>query len=199
MMNGLLWAVAASVVGVDAGWQPVPEGGVEYIIQINPESLPLMKPGFYFTSEVPPEVRDIRRYRITVGSAKLPQQLPPPPKVEPAPPPTTSFPPEPTVSRPLPDLARWPAPPADTPHILPTTLEAEPIPPAAKGPAPASPSPVATQAALPAESKPWLPFILSLLFLFASLGANFYLGWMLFEQRTRYRSLLTELRPAELT
>ncbi len=39
-------------------------------------------------------------------------------------------------------------------------------------------------------SKPWLPLMLALLFLFASLGANAYLTWIHQEMRLKYRALL---------
>lgn len=70
-MNALLAIVAASVVGVDVGWQPITDGGLEYIIQIEPQLLDTLRDGKDLTSELPPGF-NVRRYRITVGNAVLP-------------------------------------------------------------------------------------------------------------------------------
>ena len=85
-MNSLMLAVAAASLSLDVGWQPVPEGGVEYIIQIEPQLLESLKRQDVW-SDVPPGL-DIRRYRITVGNETLPRQQPPPsepPRSEPPP------------------------------------------------------------------------------------------------------------------
>lgn len=72
-MNAIALLLATSAVGVDVGWQPAEGGGLEYIIQIEPQLLEVLKNGKDLTSEVPPGL-NVRRYRITVGSAALPQQ-----------------------------------------------------------------------------------------------------------------------------
>lgn len=58
------------------GWRPLPEGGIEYIIQINPELLALLQQGDAFCSDVPPELHDVRSYRIVCGSAPVPREYP---------------------------------------------------------------------------------------------------------------------------
>ena len=75
-MTGITVWVAAILLGVDAGWQPRPEGGMEYTIQIEPGTLESMKAGVMIESDVPPEVRDIRTYRVVVGTEPLPRKLP---------------------------------------------------------------------------------------------------------------------------
>lgn len=73
--------LAASVVGVQTGWQPHEEGGLEYIIQIEPELLSVLREGEALTSEIPAHIDGVRRYRIVVGKNVLPRvgaQDPPP-------------------------------------------------------------------------------------------------------------------------
>jgi hypothetical protein len=43
------------------------------------------------------------------------------------------------------------------------------------------------------ESRPWVPLIGTMLALFASLGANIYLGWNTLDLRNRYRTLAAQL------
>ena len=78
-MTGVLALVAASVIGIDVGWEELPDGGFEYIIQIEPQTLESMQKGQDITSQMPPSVRGMRGYRITVGNAQLPHQGEPPP------------------------------------------------------------------------------------------------------------------------
>jgi len=68
--------LATVLLGIDVGWEPLPEGGVEYRIQIEPELLEnLDGSGVLVESDVPPYVRDIRAFRITVGDAELGRKL----------------------------------------------------------------------------------------------------------------------------
>ena len=71
-MTGLLVCLSAAALGVDYGWQPVAGGGIEYIIQIEPQMLDALKEGEGVSSAMPPAARSIRRYRIVVGNAPLP-------------------------------------------------------------------------------------------------------------------------------
>lgn len=74
-MNAAFVGVAALMVGIDVGWQPLPDGGLEYIIQIEPQTVDSLIAGEEFFSDLPPEVRDVRSYRIKVGTEKLPRKL----------------------------------------------------------------------------------------------------------------------------
>jgi hypothetical protein len=66
--------VPAAARAVQFGWQPIPEGGVEYIVQVEPELLDAFRQGG-FSSDIPESMqRNLRRIRITVGNAKLPNQ-----------------------------------------------------------------------------------------------------------------------------
>lgn len=78
-MTGMLVCLSAAVMGVDYGWQPVAGGGIEYIIQIEPELLDSLKSGHDLFSDLPTSVRNIRSYRITVGTGRLPHHGEPPP------------------------------------------------------------------------------------------------------------------------
>ena len=73
-MSGALYMfLAISAAGVQFGWQPIDGGGREYIVQVEPQLVDTFrKEGF--TSDVPPDLRDIRRIRIVVGNAPLPNQ-----------------------------------------------------------------------------------------------------------------------------
>ena len=81
------WAMltAAALAGVDVGWQPLDNGGFEYIIQIPPDQVQSLLDGQDITSELPPLVRGIRSYRVTVGTNSLPRSGAPPLPVPPTP------------------------------------------------------------------------------------------------------------------
>ncbi len=71
-MSSVLVLVSAAVLGIEIGWEPMPEGGHEYTIQIEPNLLEVLQRGNAIVSEVPPQVH-VRRYRVTVGSGTLPR------------------------------------------------------------------------------------------------------------------------------
>ena len=83
-MNGLLLLVAAAATGGDVGWQPLAGGGYEYIIQIEPQALAAMEQGRDLVSDLPPQLRDVRRYRITIGTGPVPRIGTPPEMTDPA-------------------------------------------------------------------------------------------------------------------
>jgi hypothetical protein len=72
VMTGVLVCLSAAVLGVDFGWQPLADGGVEYIIQIEPQMLDSLQDGQSLSSALPAFGHNIRRYRIVVGTADLP-------------------------------------------------------------------------------------------------------------------------------
>ena len=71
-MHPVLAVVAASVLGLEVGWKPLDEGGVEYIIQIHPDQVERILNSDDLLSDVPAGL-DVRRYRVTVGTEKLPR------------------------------------------------------------------------------------------------------------------------------
>ena len=86
VMTGVLVCLSAAVLGVDFGWQPLTDGGVEYIIQIEPQMLDSLQDGESLSSALPAFGHNIRRYRIVVGTAELPhhgEPLPEAPSDEP--------------------------------------------------------------------------------------------------------------------
>lgn len=73
-MTGLALLLAASAMGVDYGWRPHEEGGVEYIIQIEPEVLASLQAGGDIVSEIHPDAHNVRRFRIRIGRGVLPRE-----------------------------------------------------------------------------------------------------------------------------
>ncbi len=73
MLSALTFILAATATAVQFGWKPLESGGNEYIVQVEPELIDTFrKEGF--SSDVPPELRDIRRIVIQVGTGNLPHQ-----------------------------------------------------------------------------------------------------------------------------
>lgn len=72
-MYSLIVLLATTGVSVDYGWQPNPQGEVEYIIQIEPELLQALANGDEITSRIDPRVEGVRRFRIRVGSEAPPR------------------------------------------------------------------------------------------------------------------------------
>ena len=123
MWTGVI-CLAALTCGVNVGWRPRSEGGMEYLIQIEPYSLDSLRAGTPIESDVPPNVKDIRSFSITVGVKTLPRESAPPtaiatppaapmsPLATPTSPPAASTSPPPPSSSAAPAL-NAPAPPAD--------------------------------------------------------------------------------------
>ena len=137
-MNTLLICVAAATLGFDVGWERLPSGGMEYIIQLDSARIDALRSGLPLGSEIPAAAGEIRAFRIVMGSAQLKRETPPP-KL---------------------------APPLPTPAMPAKPAAVEPTPPA-------QPSP---------------PWALTILGLFASLGANVFLGWITWGLRRRCRN-----------
>ncbi len=72
-MNGLAVLLSVAVIGVDYGWQPAPNGQLEYIIQIEPNLIETMRAGSEIVSEIHPDARGVRRFRIRIGTGPLPR------------------------------------------------------------------------------------------------------------------------------
>ncbi len=197
----MIVGMAVSLMGVEVGWQRLPEGGVEYIIQIAPQELEDFRLEKFIESDIPSRVKNIRRYRIELGTRPLPQdELPP---EEPPLPPRTAGSPSPFGRQGGGRSSLLPGRQSDpgslfAPAVLPSAGDkkaakdksgfAEPGPSASRkgdgksatGRGPAAEPP----------SKPWVPFVVAVAVLFGSLGGNLYLGWLMWETRRRYRSLL---------
>jgi hypothetical protein len=72
-MNGIVLLMSMTAIGVDYGWQIGADGQVEYIVQIEPSLVESLKNGKEIASEIRPEVGNVRRFRIRVGTGALPQ------------------------------------------------------------------------------------------------------------------------------
>ncbi len=81
-MNTILLLVATAALGVDVGWEPLSDGGVEYIIQIEPQWLDSLAKDHDVSSDLPVGL-DVRRFRITVGTRQLPRIMPAAPAARP--------------------------------------------------------------------------------------------------------------------
>ncbi len=79
-MCGSIVCLAAILLGVDARWPPLPDGGVQYVIQIEPQMLKGLESGDIETvgSDVPPHVKDVRAYQIAIGTQRLAKNKPTP-------------------------------------------------------------------------------------------------------------------------
>jgi hypothetical protein len=94
--------LAASAVGISTGWEPLPDGGMKYIIQLEPEALEAHRAGEDLESDVDSRVRDIRSVVIRLGQGEVRRELPLPGKEEkPAPAKPLDVPKEPSSTSPL--------------------------------------------------------------------------------------------------
>lgn len=178
-MGSWLVCLAACALGVDYGYQPLPGGGVEYLIQIPPQSLDSLKDGRAIASDVPRQVKDIRAFRITVGTQRLERELPP--AGDAGVPGPLLLPPEHT-SRPIAERR--------TTFVQPEPVKAREAAPRPEVKPAAEPPPAAADSDEPPRS--WTLLTLVLLAFFASLGGNIYLGWIAWDAYHRYRALLRQ-------
>ncbi len=72
-MNSAAFLLATAVLGVDYGWRRTDDGQLEYLIQIEPALVRSFEQGQEIVSELPPEMRGVRRFRISVGNQALPR------------------------------------------------------------------------------------------------------------------------------
>jgi hypothetical protein len=96
-MNTLLIVLAAATLGIDAGWQRLPDGGMEYIIQLDARAIEALQAGEQLRSDIPTEAGEIKAYCIKLGAETLPRETPPPKAVET---PATPPPPQPADAAP---------------------------------------------------------------------------------------------------
>ncbi len=229
-MYGEIACVAAVLLGIDFGYRPRSEGGVEYLIQIEPQTLESLKNGAPLESAIPPHVRDVRAYRITVGTGPLPHVLPPPTVERQEKPRSaemehrhraealsrdrltedtpgepfhhsrldmpTHHGEEPLTSPSWPGIHPGPINPSP-PRVFLHEPSSRPIPEQSAAFLQAGSSISGRSSADPlsgtpeqTHSKPWLPLVLSVVLLSASVTCNGYLVWLLYEGRRRYRALV---------
>lgn len=164
-MGASVFLMAVALVGVDVGWQRLPDGGLEYIIQVEPQMLQSLRPGEDIArSFVPKHLQGVRAYRITVGTGPVPRdEIPAEPVTPAAEPPVAAAAPTPGPTRSVFDP--FPIPPRDaeekpprasepmTPAPLPgEPLSREPFPRGPLAPGPTEPpAAIETPTAEPAE------------------------------------------------
>jgi hypothetical protein len=184
-MSGVLACIAAALVGVDYGWRPLPGGGMEYIIQVEPGTREALRSDEAIESDVPPEVRDVRHFRFVVGTKKLPRDLP-------AGSAGPAAGPRPAAIGALGPLRPNPM----VPSLPPLGPASSPSPAAAGSPSDAgkdASKPAAGDNPGPAEpAQTWLPTWAwaATLLCCASLGGNVYLAWIACGIRKRCRAML---------
>jgi hypothetical protein len=167
MYAQMLW-FSTVLRAVNVGWQPLPEGGMEYIIQLDPQTIEALKAGAPIQSDIPPNAGDVRSYKIIFGTEKLPQ-------ID-------------ALSKP----AEFPKSFSADPNRKPLTAnQAALIEPVDKTLSTQTASLQDASAKNAEQEKPWMPLILVSLGLFASLGGNAYLAWLFADIRRRYKKLST--------
>ena len=194
-MSPIPLLIVLSSVGIDAGWQPLKDGGLEYTVQIEPQQLRMLKPGDQLVSEVPPTSRDIRRIRVTVGTEKLARtELPAAAdgkenvvaaKSVVVPAAAT----EPIVGPRFPDD---PPPVPEKNTLADVNSESPKVDnPTAEKRVAGYPKTETAMTTLPAgdDDKLGWPFLATAAGLFASVGANLFLGWVAWGAYGKYRSL----------
>ncbi len=72
-MFGTIICIAAVTLGVDYGYEPKHDGGLVYIIQIDPASLKSLCDGRPVQSDIPSDVSGLRTIRFQVGDEILPR------------------------------------------------------------------------------------------------------------------------------
>ncbi len=176
-MGPMTFLVAATLVGFQFGWEPRPEGGCQYIIELNADALDALRLGKPIESDLRPELLgEVRSIRIVMGDASLPQRL--------APRAPAALPPNP-ASKPLAEhsVAYVAPPPGGNSAVAMGKGTGE-------GDSPIFVGRKLGQSPGSSATKPWLPLWLAMVTLFASLGGNIFLAWITWDARNRYRSLL---------
>jgi hypothetical protein len=197
-MGGIMVLVAAAAMGIDTGYQPSADGGLEYIIQIEPQLIESLKNGEDFVSDIPLTLRGVHHYRITFGNKKLPKldgSAEKPPALDSAAPKSAA------------SEASKEAGGRETPSTFATEPDAKSMErtvnhvakpenaetgsktPEKEGLDPSSDLARKRANADELADRPWLPLALALM-LFGSLGANIYLVWVTASTKSRYRKLV---------
>ena len=76
-MCGSVLCVAAVLVGVKLTAQPLPAGGIEYVLHVEPLALDSLRSGKDLHSDIPPPtLQDVRSLRITLAGDQAPAVFP---------------------------------------------------------------------------------------------------------------------------
>lgn len=86
-MIGHLVCLSVTLLGVDVGWQRLPDSGVQYLIQIPPQQFESLKSGTPLESDIMPQLQgQVRGFRISVGNETLRRDTVDPPPAARTPP-----------------------------------------------------------------------------------------------------------------
>lgn len=211
-MGTVLLGVTWGLVGLDVGWRALPAGGVEYIIQIAPYELEVFKQDKSIEGDIPSQLRDIRSYRIVVGTDVLPHEDPPKTASTAAPSPAAPPWPGTTTSAsgdskksgrgffsPIASLyERFPFPQSASDPTK-RIGQQEPSAPkrtesGRKSEEKPTPSPQTNSKETPKPLSSWITMVVVLC---GSLGGNLYLVWITWETRARYHALVRRRKKAE--
>lgn len=213
-MTPLMVLVAAAALGIDAGWQPLADGGHEYTIQIEPSIVGMLERGSDLVSEVPPQV-NVRRFRVTIGSGALARIDGEPPASAAQPADAARGDSTERAAAAHPALPGGDEPPAGPSSPVDEAALSGPTVPAKFSDQGSDAQPLGERPAGyegqqqvhaaekpqlepgPADAgQPWLPLLIAAVLLCCSLGTNFYLAWVAWDARARYRSAVSKLRTA---
>lgn len=187
--------------GIEVGWQRLPDGQMEYIIQIEPHVLEALRGGEEIVSDIPPGLRGVRSYRIRVGTDEVPREG----RLEPKP---VSWPPgggAGTEAGPAqPGHGGADVPWARAPQTLPQSTDVKPVQDFREktagfvDPQPAEDKPPAAdqdteQPEKTEPAKPWLPLTVAWLAASGCFGGMLFAGWIAFDYRRQYRALLDRM------
>lgn len=205
------------VAAVDYGYEPMDDGGIRYLIRIEPHMVDLLARGQVFGSDIPPEAAGrVRAFRVYSAEEPASKVIPPAPPVAPSlEHPHVDQPPAlgpaaaersavspPAAKRPvtLPDMflapeARLPSDVA--PRQLPKTENVEHALALSPEKPPWQDSSLGRGDSSASRSdltpKPYLPLMLAVLVAAGSSTGMLYFGWLAFDYRARYRSLLRQM------
>jgi len=200
-MCGHIVCIAATLVGIDTTFQPLPDGdGMLYWIQIEPGLLATLQSGEPLESYIPPRAGQVRAFRITMGSDALPAEIPPPEQarlpeaVSPTPPEQVdpSFPPSVAPGQFYPDPGSQHIGVHQAGHN--ETIDTPTPSPSELGERSAvQDDPDRADAPSQEPARPWGLLTITLFGLFGSLGANGFLIWVATDFRRRYRALVSRM------
>jgi len=214
-MGTVLLGVTWGLVGLDVGWRALPAGGVEYIIQIAPYELEVFKQDKSIEGDIPSQLRDIRSYRIVVGTDVLPREDPPKTTSAAVAPPATPLWPGTTTNASgertrsargffSPVASLWDRYPFAQSDSDPTKRIGQPEPSETKKTANIPSDRKSEQKPAPSvqtnskePTKPSSSWITIGIVLCGSLGGNLYLVWITWETRARYHALVRRRKKAE--
>ena len=223
-MNGLVLMLAATTFGVDYGWRRLEDGQLEYVIGLDSDTLQALEDGLSVRSDIPRDVRGVRRIRILKSTGNLPRDpVPSSPPSEKTPKDPPEDPPNTPNDPPLPDpsaandslpdngLADGFSKPPDMLRPPPRgeglieQVSGSSNPPESHGRAkdeaesgtPTVDDRRPLQATTSANSsRPWGWLSAALLGLIVSVGLNFYQGWITLGIRRRYHHVVDRMRAA---